>query len=442
MEKNNDSHNDLKTNCSFSITFQKTESFLISHKSFLEIILEQIKYYQYIFLSEKKNIKKIKKYLNAMKKSLSSILKEQSNSKKFIEKEIKSKKTKLQNELYDKIINKDIRKNHFNSIDGINYIQNNSDIKKNNKINYINEKRQLEILCFKAENEISKIEFEIQKKINLIIDLRTSRFNQEENLEILTDQKKYKSKAYRIMKKNLKNCQQDLLQIINKKIKNDIKANKIKEEIESLKKQIKNKEEYIDSDNIIYEDSSDCTRSILINDNLINENRIDEKEKEKEKIKNLNKIINNKEIKNRYSLDIINNIDDIYNIKNKIKYSKMNFNDINEKLNTKVIRSLSNKIKKINFKNLENNCKLNINFNFNVNNLNIINGKSNEEKVTYTNKSFNEKNYDNIKDDNDIFGKKDKNIMNYDYNSDKDEKKVRTKKILMNIKNSFLNNKD
>ena len=120
----------------------------------------------------------------------------------------------------------------------------------------------------------------------------------------------------------------------------------------------------------------------------------------------------------------------------------MNFNDINEKLNTKVIRSLSNKIKKINFKNLENNCKLNINFNFNVNNLNIINGKSNEEKVTYTNKSFNEKNYDNIKDDNDIFGKKDKNIMNYDYNSDKDEKKVRTKKILMNIKNSFLNNKD
>ena len=442
MEKNNDSHNDLKTNCSFSITFQKTESFLISHKSFLEIILEQIKYYQYIFLSEKKNIKKIKKYLNAMKKSLSSILKEQSNSQKFIEKEIKSKKTKLQNELYDKIINKDIRKNHFNSIDGINYIQNNSDIKKNNKINYINEKRQLEILCFKAENEISKIEFEIQKKINLIIDLRTSRFNQEENLEILTDQKKYKSKAYRIMKKNLKNCQQDLLQIINKKIKNDIKANKIKEEIESLKKQIKNKEEYIDSDNIIYEDSSDYTISILINDNLINENRIDEKEKEKEKIKNLNKIINNKEIKNRYSLDIINNIDDIYNIKNKIKYSKMNFNDINEKLNTKVIRSLSNKIKKINFKNLENNCKLNINFNFNVNNLNIINGKSNEEKVTFTNKSFNENYSDNIKDDNDIFLKKDKNINNCDYNSDKDEKKVRTKKILMNINNNFLNSND
>ena len=442
MEKNNDSHNDLKTNCSFNISFQKTESFLISHKSFLEIILEQIKCYQYIFLKKKKNIKKIKKYLNAMKRSLSSILKEKLNSQKFIEKEIKSKKSKLQNELYDKIINKDIRKNHFNSIDAINYIQKNRDIKTNNKINYINEKRQLEILCFKAENEISKIEFEIQKKINLIIDLRKSRFNQEENLEILTDQKKYKSKAYRIMKKNLKNCQQDLLQIINKKIKSDIKANKIKEEIESLKKQIKNKEEYIDSDNIIYEDSSDCTRSILINDNLINENRIDEKEKEKEKIKNLNKIINNKEIKNRYSLDIINNIDDIYNIKNKIKYSKMNFNDINEKLNTKVIRSLSNKIKKINFKNLENNCKLNINFNFNVNNLNIINGKSNEEKVTYTNKSFNEKNYDNIKDDNDIFGKKDKNIMNYDYNSDKDEKKVRTKKILMNIKNSFLNNKD
>ena len=442
MEKNNDSHNDLKTNCSFSITFQKTESFLISHKSFLEIILEQIKCYQYIFLSEKKNIKKIKKYLNAMKRSLSSILKEKLNSQKFIEKEIKSKKSKLQNELYDKIINKDIRKNHFNSIDAINYIQKNRDIKTNNKINYINEKRQLEILCFKAENEISKIEFEIQKKINLIIDLRKSRFNQEENLEILTDQKKYKSKAYRIMKKNLKNCQQDLLQIINKKIKNDIKANKIKEEIESLKKQIKNKEEYIDSDNIIYEDSSDYTRSILINDNLINENRIDEKEKEKEKIKNLNKIINNKEIKNRYSLDIINNIDDIYNIKNKIKYSKMNFNDINEKLNTKVIRSLSNKIKKINFKNLENNCKLNINFNFNVNNLNIINSKSNEEKVTYTNKSFNEKNYDNIKDDNDIFGKKDKNIMNYDYNSDKDEKKVRTKKILMNINNNFLNSND
>ena len=400
MDKNDDSQNSFKSNHSFNFTFQKSESFLISHKSFLEVILEQIKSHQYNFLSEKKNLKKIKYYLNIMKQNLTSILKEQLNYEKFLEKKNNTQKSKIQNELYNQKINKDIIINPFNSVCGVDYIiqKENAVKSKNNKINYINEKQQLEILIFKAENEISKIEFEIQKKIKLIIYLRTERLIEEENLEIDATQKKLKSKALNIMKKKLKNSQKDLLKIINKKIKNDIKVNKIREEIELVKKQIKNQENYVDSENIIFEDSIDCKRSIDMDSSQENDIIIGKKQK----IKNINKIINTNpnrvKSNNRCSVDVVNHIYGINRIKNKIKDHNMNFDDINEKINTKVIRSLSNKIKKINLKNIENNCNLNINLNFNVNNINIINRQSDEDKINYTNKSFNEDNYNKDKD--------------------------------------------
>ena len=166
--KSFDSQKNKIPNIYLSEIFQQSEPFLISQKSFLEIILEQIKNYQNFFLSKINNRKILKIYLNKMKSNLSSMLNEKIIYKNYIEKEINSKKAIIQNELNPKIIIKNYKKNRnsYNSIYSINYNQKNKKDKSiENDINFIKEKKQLENLCFKAENEIEKIIFEIQKKL-------------------------------------------------------------------------------------------------------------------------------------------------------------------------------------------------------------------------------------------------------------------------------------
>ena len=375
--------------------FERKESFLISHKSFLEMILEQIKQFQYLFISENNNhlfisennnhYQTVKRNLITFKNSLLSTLNEKKEKQKYLEGNINIKKSKLQKELFDETINKNNRIIQFTNCN--NY----DDFKLNeNTINYSNEKELLQKLSFKTENEINSIEFKIQKLIQLIVKLRVSRFYQEENMEISADQNKLKIKATHIMKKNLSKNQKNLLRTINEKIKNDLKANKIKEAIEYRKNEIKTKEEheYISSEDGIFEGKNNHRRNTLLIDNPNNEKK-NIKEKDIDKNKN-NRSQKNKE--NRNSLNNINN----HNIFND------NINDSNENIylkefegsiKQKIIRSLSNKMtNRISLKHIKDNCKLNLNVNFNINNLNIINAGYHKDKdkkylnLTYDNK--------------------------------------------------------
>ena len=360
--------------------------FFITRKSFLEIILKQIKTYQNNLLSNNENnIKKTKKYLYEFKSFLSSILEEKIKYKKYLEKENLSKKEYIQKLKFSKINIYNIieKNNNYNSIDSINYNKkNNVEKLTNHNINYIKEKKQLEDLCFKAENEIKKIESKILKNITLIIELRTSSILEEKDLEIINETPKNMLKAGNILKINLKKYQKDLLKLVEKREQNNIKIKNITEEIEYYKEIIKRKEEYILSDNIILEESSDYSRSIIIDNNI---NRYN----------SMINIHNSNEIKQIKIYDINLNIKN--NIPKKKEYQrhsvnlfckdnrKMNINNIGvnkaeQNFNKKIIRSLSNEIKKIDFKNFKDNFKLNVNFNFNINNINIINEKSKEDK--------------------------------------------------------------
>ena len=360
--------------------------FFITRKSFLEIILKQIKTYQNNLLSNNENnIKKTKKYLYEFKSFLSSILEEKIKYKKYLEKENLSKKEYIQKLKFSKINIYNIieKNNNYNSIDSINYNKkNNVEKLTNHNINYIKEKKQLEDLCFKAENEIKKIESKILKNITLIIELRTSSILEEKDLEIINETPKNMLKAGNILKINLKKYQKDLLKLVEKRVQNNIKIKNITEEIEYYKEIIKRKEEYILSDNIILEESSDYSRSIIVDNNI---NRYN----------SMINIHNSNEIKQIKIYDINLNIKN--NIPKKKEYQrhsvnlfckdnrKMNINNIGvnkaeQNFNKKIIRSLSNEIKKIDFKNFKDNFKLNVNFNFNINNINIINEKSKEDK--------------------------------------------------------------
>ena len=451
MERNktNDLQNYMKIKAYTKRELKKEEPILISHKSFLEIMLEQVKNYQTQFFSLNKNKKNMKDYLMKIKTSLSSINKEKLNKLKFLENKISAKKLKIQNQIFDKKPKKDTKEKqhyHYNSVNNLNYSkENNNSNELNNikKINYVNEKQQLEILIFQLENEMEKIEFETQKKINLILNLRTYRLNQEENLEIIAEQKNLKSKAGRVLKKNLKNCQQNLLEAINQKIKNDLKTKKIKEEIENIKQEIKYKKEYIESDNIIFEESSDYVKSIVIDSEIININneKEDNNNLDENKPNNTNKNNNNSGKKNkgnRHSVGFLSILNDKFPLNNNKNKCSMNLNDINDQINSKMIRSMSNKIKRINLNQFKNNCKLNINFNFNVNNLNIINGQLNEEQINLRKDDHNLSSNNNKFNKQSTFEKKAKKKINYEYNSDNEENKNRTKNMSFDNNSSLL----
>ena len=367
-------------------SFGQKNPFLISQKSFIEIILKQIKTYQNNFISDNNNnIKKTKKYLFQFKSFLSSILEEKIKYKKYLEKENLSKKEYIKKLKFSKINNYNIidKNNNYNCIDNINYYKKNNVEKLiNDNINYINEKKQLEDLSFIAENDIKKIESKILKNIALIIELRTSSILEEKDLEINNETPKNMIKAGNILKINLKKYQKDLLKLVEKRVQNNMKIKNMTEEIEYYKEIIKRKEEYILSDNIILEESSDYSRSIIVDNNI---NRYN----------SMININNSKEIKQIKIYDINLNIkNSIYKKKEHQRHSvnlfckdkrKMNINNIGvnkteQNFNKKIIRSLSNEIKKIDFKNFKDNLKLNFNFNFNINNINIINKKSKKDK--------------------------------------------------------------
>ena len=402
--KRKDSKNKKEFKLYSNDSFKQKNPFLITQKSFLEIILKQIKTNQSNFLFDNdNNIKKTKKYLFEFRSFLSSILEEKLKYKKYLEKENLSKKEYIHKLKFSKINVYNIidKNNNYNCIDNINYNKKNNVEKLiNDNINYIKEKKQLEDLCFKAENEIKKIESKILKNIALIIELRTSSILEEKELEISDETPKNILKAGNILKINLKKYKKNLLKLIEKRAQNNIKIKNITEEIEYYKEIIKRKEEYILSDNIILEESSDYSRSIIVDNNI---NRYN----------SMININNSKEINQIKIFDINLNIKN--NIRKKKEYQrrsfnlfckdndngKMNINNIGvnraeQNFNKKIIRSLSNKIKKIDFKNFKDNFKLNVNFNFNINNINIINEKSKEDKnnnkenlnLTYENNSL------------------------------------------------------
>jgi hypothetical protein len=93
---------------------------MISHKSFLEIILNQIKSSQNYSLSNCSNLKNLKQNLKNLNDNLKNLESERKKSKEYIENKIKNKKIEIQNKLYNKSNVNNTIFNHYNSIDDIN----------------------------------------------------------------------------------------------------------------------------------------------------------------------------------------------------------------------------------------------------------------------------------------------------------------------------------
>ena len=223
----------------------KKEPILFNHKSSLEVLLKMLKNFQIDYLSLR--VKKLgtKQMLLSLKDNLNSMLNGKIKKLKKLKNETEVKKKKAQKMLYPS--SKEAKKNIVTS-------------------NWI-EKDQLQLLNFQIENEISKTDYFIEKKSQIIKNFKSEVFYFEENREIFyyTNYENYKYISL-FLGNIIKQVKKEFLCKVQEKTKNEKEIIQLSEQINSLKitmedMHLEGPKKYIDTDEIIQEDSKEYTRS-------------------------------------------------------------------------------------------------------------------------------------------------------------------------------------
>ena len=298
-------------------TTDKKEPILFNHKSSLEVLLKMLKNFQIDYLSL--NDKKIgaKQMLLSLKDNLSSMLKEKNKKLEKLKNETETKKKKAQ-----KILFPSSKKAKINNV-------------ASNRI----EKDQLKSLNFQIENEISKTDYFIKKKSQILKNFKSEVFFFEEDREIFCNNNYENYKNVSLFLSDIINqVKQELVCTAQEKTKNDNEIVRLSEEINSFKArveviQLKGPKKYIDTEEIIQEESNEYTRSNNQSKNNLSNLHNMKLLKRLNNISHRNslnkfnkkKMFYNKEV----SKDILNDINANNNINN---YLKMNIN-VNINLN-------------------------------------------------------------------------------------------------------------
>ena len=223
----------------------KQEPILFNHKSSLEVLLKMLKNFQIDYLSLR--VKKLgtKQMLLSLKDNLNSMLNGKIKKLKKLKNETEVKKKKAQKMLYPS--SKEAKKNIVTS-------------------NWI-EKDQLQLLNFQIENEISKTDYFIEKKSQIIKNFKSEVFYFEENREIFyyTNYENYKYISL-FLGNIIKQVKKEFLCKVQEKTKNEKEIIQLSEQINSLKitmedMHLEGPKKYIETDEIIQEDSKEYTRS-------------------------------------------------------------------------------------------------------------------------------------------------------------------------------------
>ena len=229
------------------------EPILINRKTSLETLLNILKKFQISYFSNSNKLSQ-KQILLSLKDNLNLMLKEKNKALSYMKTQKEIKKKKIQKILYPSL--KETKQKQYDLI---------SD---NTKVSsYLNEKSQLEILNFQIKNEIEKTEFLIGEKKEIISYFKSIPFYFEENKEIVCNNnyENYKNISLFFMD-ILRNIRNKFINIVKEKMKKDIKIKTISDQINYIKENIDEYDEnghkkYIDTDEIIQEESKEYTRS-------------------------------------------------------------------------------------------------------------------------------------------------------------------------------------
>ena len=371
----------------FHLSLHKTKTLnnnekqiLFNHKSSLEALLNNIKNSQLEYLSKDNNNKNTKKILIALKENLNLMLKEKNKKINYIKNQNEIIKNKLQSVLFP------------DSKDSEHSDNNNKKIIDNNILNSsLSEINQLKLLNFQIQNEIDKTKYLIEQKVQYHSYAKSIPFFFQ---SYCNNNYETNKKITKYLKDIIKEIRKEFIKIVKEKMNKEFEINGlifninyIKDNIDSYK--LNGYKKYINSEDIIQEDSKEYTKSMITTQskrNSISNNNN----------QNLMKKLNNNNING--SSNNYNN-----NKKQRIIKDKLPTNNIfyTHRINKKILTD--------NYKtSIKNYLNMNINVNINLNNNNnnnYIEGSFNsslDSNETEEEKAKNEQYEMNLNDKNKI----------------------------------------
>ena len=312
----------------------RREQNLFNHKSSLSVLFNLVKTFQVDYFSNQtknKKIKDIKKVISSLQNNLSLMLTEKQKQFDYLKTKKENNKKKMQEILFNENHNKKV----------------NTKMQKNDILNFhfLNEKKELNLINFQLDNDIRKTNDLIEQKYQIYFYTKSLPFYLDMNQEIFCNTN-YESLEIisEILSNIKKSVKENFISVVKEKMKSELEINTLTFQINSVKEnQIKEKlntdKKYIDTEEIIYEDTKENNKTLIANQGKRNSNLI------------LNKLTMNKRASNillkkirkkKFSLDSLLKDNIIINdIQNKINnYLNMNIN-VNINLNEK---SFKNKI--------------------------------------------------------------------------------------------------
>ena len=248
----------INENFGSKVNFEESVNSRLKYKSYLKNILTIIKNYQIEILTQisisKKNKKlsnkKVTQSLQDLKQELNSLFHIKTKNKINSEQNKNKTKTFFSQNISD-------RKDDNNSIN-----QEEKNQVNNNKIE--DELTHLKLLNFKIENQIKYID----TKIKLLSANIFIRKKHDKYIYLLLDNKNDLEQAYNLLHdKLISNRERFKIVVKQKRIQNDIMA-ELKEEVDLWRKEFNQKQkmnhnEYIDTNKIISEETSEYTKTTL-----------------------------------------------------------------------------------------------------------------------------------------------------------------------------------
>ena len=320
---------------------------LFNHKTSLEALLNIIKKSQLEYLSKKEiknNNKTTKNMLISLKDNLNWMLQEKNKKLNYMRKQNEINKKKIQNILYP-------------SSQELKMYENKIKKDKNNLNSSILEKNQLISLNFQIENEIEKTNFLIEQKTQINSYIRSIPFFFETNKEIFCNNiYEDLNKISKLLKEIIREVRKDFIEVVKGKMQKELEINGISLQINYIKDNIEDYKlngckKYIETEDIIQEESKEYTKSIITNQSK----------------RNSFASINNKSIIKKKSGVGSKNSKNKLNIKKKERIIKDKLQNNNlfytHKINKDILNGINNN-------NVNNYLNMNINVNINLNNKN------------------------------------------------------------------------
>ena len=342
----------------------KKVEILTNQKSFLEILLDLMKKTQLNYIStvqKKTNYTQAKLILLNLKEDLSSMLNEQKLTFNYLQKEHSKKKIEVQELIFPSTECK-----RSENCEGLHTV-----ITENDEKTDETEINQIKFMNFRIENEISNIDYFIIKKSYLINYMKNFCFFREDTKEILCENIKDQKEITEFLHDLLIKIRQNFVDKVFQKTKTDNEIKELQAQIEMRKDDVElgfENNRYINSEDIIQEESKDFTQSFSTSNNniyfLANKKTLNGNNE-----KNIAKM---RHCKNFSSKDIKLN-EELALISQSRRSSWVDINDIKKYLN----------------------LNMNINLNINVNNQYLQN-TFNSSKLSDDEETINKKKFDQI----------------------------------------------